>query len=159
VLPGPSPPPPNQDWATLVQSIAAGDQLALHALYERAHRPVFKRECLLGCYVRQCHEGLNIGLPLPIIIAEGSVGLPLRVLWFVVGPLNLANRLTLLGEFENREGPSTLRPSLKPDTRSCGSTGNPQVRGCSGRKSRGLHELASELKARARKPDGEHEHL
>jgi RNA polymerase sigma-70 factor (ECF subfamily) len=32
---------PEQDWATLVQSIAAGDQLALHALYERAHRPVF----------------------------------------------------------------------------------------------------------------------
>src|SRR3546814_13011070 len=25
----------------LVQSMAAGDQLALHALYERAHRPVF----------------------------------------------------------------------------------------------------------------------
>jgi len=32
---------PEQDWATLVRSIAAGDQLALHALYERAHRPVF----------------------------------------------------------------------------------------------------------------------
>ena len=32
---------PEQDWASLVQSIAAGDQLALHALYERAHRPVF----------------------------------------------------------------------------------------------------------------------
>lgn len=30
-----------QDWAALVQSIAAGDQLALHALYERAHRVVF----------------------------------------------------------------------------------------------------------------------
>src|SRR5512145_2311841 len=30
-----------QDWVTLVQSIAAGDQLALHALYERAYRPVF----------------------------------------------------------------------------------------------------------------------
>ena len=30
-----------QDWAALVQLIAAGDQLALHALYERAHRPVF----------------------------------------------------------------------------------------------------------------------
>jgi len=30
-----------QDWARLVQSIAAGDQLALHALYEMAHRPVF----------------------------------------------------------------------------------------------------------------------
>jgi RNA polymerase sigma-70 factor (ECF subfamily) len=32
---------PEQDWATLVQSVAAGDQLALHALYERAHRLVF----------------------------------------------------------------------------------------------------------------------
>jgi RNA polymerase sigma-70 factor, ECF subfamily len=32
---------PEQDWAELVQSIAAGDQLALHALYERAHRIVF----------------------------------------------------------------------------------------------------------------------
>jgi RNA polymerase sigma-70 factor (ECF subfamily) len=30
-----------QDWAILVRSIAGGDQLALHALYERAHRPVF----------------------------------------------------------------------------------------------------------------------
>jgi RNA polymerase sigma-70 factor (ECF subfamily) len=30
-----------QDWAALVQSMAAGDQLALHALYERAHRIVF----------------------------------------------------------------------------------------------------------------------
>ena len=30
-----------QEWVTLVQSIAAGDQLALHALYERAHGPVF----------------------------------------------------------------------------------------------------------------------
>lgn len=30
-----------QDWARLVRSIAEGDQLALHQLYERAHRPVF----------------------------------------------------------------------------------------------------------------------
>jgi RNA polymerase sigma-70 factor, ECF subfamily len=30
-----------QTWATLVQSIAGGDQLALHALYEMAHRLVF----------------------------------------------------------------------------------------------------------------------
>lgn len=30
-----------QDWVRLVQAIAAGDQLALHALYERAQRPVF----------------------------------------------------------------------------------------------------------------------
>ena len=34
-------PAPEQDWVMLVQSIAAGDQVALHALYERAHRPVF----------------------------------------------------------------------------------------------------------------------
>jgi RNA polymerase sigma-70 factor, ECF subfamily len=34
-------PVPEQDWAALVQSIAAGDQLALHALYERAYRMVF----------------------------------------------------------------------------------------------------------------------
>jgi RNA polymerase sigma-70 factor (ECF subfamily) len=30
-----------QDWAALVQAIASGDQLALHELYERAHRMVF----------------------------------------------------------------------------------------------------------------------
>jgi RNA polymerase sigma-70 factor (ECF subfamily) len=29
------------EWAALVRSISAGDQIALHALYERAHRPVF----------------------------------------------------------------------------------------------------------------------
>jgi RNA polymerase sigma-70 factor, ECF subfamily len=29
------------EWAALVRSVAAGDQPALHALYERAHRPVF----------------------------------------------------------------------------------------------------------------------
>jgi RNA polymerase sigma-70 factor (ECF subfamily) len=34
-------PRPEQDWVALVQSIAAGDQLALHELYERAHRMVF----------------------------------------------------------------------------------------------------------------------
>src|SRR6185437_3099258 len=35
------PPVSEQDWAALVRSIAAGDQLALHALYDRAHRIVF----------------------------------------------------------------------------------------------------------------------
>jgi RNA polymerase sigma-70 factor (ECF subfamily) len=30
-----------QEWASLVRSMAAGDQLALHALYEMAHRPVY----------------------------------------------------------------------------------------------------------------------
>jgi RNA polymerase sigma-70 factor, ECF subfamily len=34
-------PVPEQDWVNLVQSIAAGDQVALQALYERAHRIVF----------------------------------------------------------------------------------------------------------------------
>jgi RNA polymerase sigma-70 factor (ECF subfamily) len=35
------PPVPEQDWVALVQAIAAGDQHALHALYEKANRPVF----------------------------------------------------------------------------------------------------------------------
>jgi anti-sigma factor ChrR (cupin superfamily) len=30
-----------QDWVGLVRSTAAGDELALHALYQRAHRPAF----------------------------------------------------------------------------------------------------------------------
>jgi RNA polymerase sigma-70 factor (ECF subfamily) len=34
-------PVPEEEWVTLVRSIAAGDQLALHALYDRAHRLVF----------------------------------------------------------------------------------------------------------------------
>src|SRR5688500_18933425 len=33
--------PLETEWVELVQLIAAGDQHALHALYERAHRPVF----------------------------------------------------------------------------------------------------------------------
>jgi RNA polymerase sigma-70 factor (ECF subfamily) len=37
----PAPRVPEQDWAALVHAIAAGDELALHALYERAHRLVF----------------------------------------------------------------------------------------------------------------------
>ena len=34
-------PPSEQEWAALVRAIAGGDQLALHALYERSHRLVF----------------------------------------------------------------------------------------------------------------------
>jgi RNA polymerase sigma-70 factor, ECF subfamily len=37
----PKTPVSEEDWAALVRSMAAGDQLALHALYERAHRIVF----------------------------------------------------------------------------------------------------------------------
>lgn len=32
---------PEQEWVAIVQSIATGDQFALHALYDRAHRIVF----------------------------------------------------------------------------------------------------------------------
>ena len=32
---------PEQEWLALVRAIAAGDQLALHALFERTHRIVF----------------------------------------------------------------------------------------------------------------------
>src|SRR5688572_16254381 len=35
------PPAPEQDWAELVRSVVGGDQHALHALYEMAHRIVF----------------------------------------------------------------------------------------------------------------------
>jgi len=38
---GATAPVPERDWAALIHSIAAGDELALHALYERAHRVVF----------------------------------------------------------------------------------------------------------------------
>ena len=34
-------PVPEAEWVALVRSVAAGDQNALHALYERAHRVVF----------------------------------------------------------------------------------------------------------------------
>jgi RNA polymerase sigma-70 factor (ECF subfamily) len=37
----PGNPVSEKDWAELVRAVAAGDQLALHALYERAHRVVF----------------------------------------------------------------------------------------------------------------------
>jgi RNA polymerase sigma-70 factor (ECF subfamily) len=37
----PKTPVPENDWVALVQSIAAGDQRALHALYTRTHRLVF----------------------------------------------------------------------------------------------------------------------
>jgi RNA polymerase sigma-70 factor (ECF subfamily) len=35
------PPIPEAEWVALVRSVADGSQAALHALYERAHRPVF----------------------------------------------------------------------------------------------------------------------
>jgi RNA polymerase sigma-70 factor (ECF subfamily) len=56
---GAKPPVPEQDWAKLVQSIAAGDQLALHALYDRAHRMVFTLVMRLTAN-RQTAEELTI---------------------------------------------------------------------------------------------------
>ena len=38
---GAPPPLPERDWVTLVQAIAAGDQLALHALFAQTNRLVF----------------------------------------------------------------------------------------------------------------------
>jgi len=52
-------PVPEQDWAALVQSIAAGDQLSLHALYERAHRMVFTLIMRITCN-RETAEELTI---------------------------------------------------------------------------------------------------
>ena len=37
----PKPRESEEDWAALVRSVAAGDELALHGLYERSHRVVF----------------------------------------------------------------------------------------------------------------------
>jgi RNA polymerase sigma-70 factor, ECF subfamily len=38
-----------KDWVDLVQAIAARDQSALHALYDRAHRPVFTLIMRITC--------------------------------------------------------------------------------------------------------------
>jgi RNA polymerase sigma-70 factor (ECF subfamily) len=40
---------PEREWAVLVQSVARGDQRALHALYERAHRVVFTLAMRITC--------------------------------------------------------------------------------------------------------------
>ncbi len=36
-----TPPVEEREWTTLVDAVSAGDQAALHSLYEMAHRPVF----------------------------------------------------------------------------------------------------------------------
>ncbi len=48
-----------KDWVALVQSVAGGDQLALHALYERAHRPVFTLIMRIACN-RETAEELTL---------------------------------------------------------------------------------------------------
>jgi CheY-like chemotaxis protein len=51
---------PEEDWVTLVQSIADGDQLALHALYDRTHCPVFTLIIRLTGGNREIAEQLTI---------------------------------------------------------------------------------------------------
>lgn len=48
-----------EDWLAHVEAIAAGDQLALHALYERAHRIVFTLVMRLTCN-RETAEELTV---------------------------------------------------------------------------------------------------
>jgi RNA polymerase sigma-70 factor (ECF subfamily) len=48
-----------KDWVCLVQMIAAGDQSALHALYDRAHRPVFTLSMRITCN-REIAEELTL---------------------------------------------------------------------------------------------------
>ncbi len=47
------------EWVDLVRAIAAGDQSALHALYDRAHRPVFTLIMRINCN-RQTAEELTL---------------------------------------------------------------------------------------------------
>jgi RNA polymerase sigma-70 factor, ECF subfamily len=50
---------PEQDWVELVRRVASGDQPALHALYERAHRPVFILSLRI-CGSRETAEELTV---------------------------------------------------------------------------------------------------
>ncbi|HYD07964.1 MAG TPA: sigma-70 family RNA polymerase sigma factor [Reyranella sp.] len=52
-------PIPEQAWSKLVESIAAGDQLALHELYEMAHRIVFTLAMRITCN-RETAEELTV---------------------------------------------------------------------------------------------------
>jgi len=48
-----------QNWVSLVQAIAAGDQVALHGLYERSHRLVFTLIMRISCS-RETAEELTL---------------------------------------------------------------------------------------------------
>jgi RNA polymerase sigma-70 factor, ECF subfamily len=52
-------PPPESEWVELLRSVAAGDQLALHALYDRAHRVVFTLAMRIT-HSRQTAEELTV---------------------------------------------------------------------------------------------------
>jgi DNA-directed RNA polymerase specialized sigma24 family protein len=55
-------PVPEHDWATLVQSVAEGDKLALHALYDMAHGLVFTLIMRLMGNNRDTAEELTINV-------------------------------------------------------------------------------------------------
>jgi RNA polymerase sigma-70 factor (ECF subfamily) len=50
---------PEQEWVDLVRRVASGDQAALHALYERTHRPVFILSLRI-CGSRETAEELTV---------------------------------------------------------------------------------------------------
>jgi RNA polymerase sigma factor (sigma-70 family) len=50
------PPVPEQDWVALVRATASGDQLALYALYDMAHRPVFTLIMRITANLRTAEE-------------------------------------------------------------------------------------------------------
>ena len=50
---------PEDDWVRLVESIAAGDQQALRALYERTHRLVFTLAMRI-CGIREMAEEVTL---------------------------------------------------------------------------------------------------
>jgi len=56
---GPKSVAPEREWVALVQSVAAGDQIALNALYERAHRLVFTLAVRI-CGSRETAEEVTI---------------------------------------------------------------------------------------------------
>lgn len=51
-----NPPVLENDWVALVNAIAAGDQLALHAMYERTHRVVFTLIMRITCNQQTAEE-------------------------------------------------------------------------------------------------------
>jgi hypothetical protein len=86
-----------QHWATLVEAIAAGDQLALHALYEMAHRFVFTLIMRIASH-RETAEELTIDV--------------FHDVWRRASRYNAANRTV---RFDSSSSASRLFCWLTPD--------------------------------------------
>jgi DNA-directed RNA polymerase specialized sigma24 family protein len=109
---------PERDWVALVRAVAKGDQAALHALYERTHRPVFTLIMRLRPE-RETAESLTLDVfvdvwrrALAYDPAQGTV-----LAWI----MNLARARALAGEMgQSRQSSETLRTALaalRPDER------------------------------------------